>query len=264
MAKIYSNLNIVGLHINGPFTYNNNPEDGYLLVSNSEGLISFATPSFYGATGATGTNGTSGTSGVNGTSGTSGVNGTSGTSGVNGTSGISGRAKDVRILGTNGVSYNWLGFTNGVISVGSLTTLNPPIDISLLVDSPTSNLNIRMYLSFSASSVSVGSVLLGQMTLGPSTYRVGKFTRTLFAKPFYSYDGSGEASAYTVNTISYIYSTDISDAQTGATGGSASNGVVTNTNYYYSGDEPNYYPQYLVIDIPNNAFAYNLNIQHGL
>ena len=45
MAKIYSNLNIVGLHINGPLTYNNNPKDGHILFSNSEGLISFATPS---------------------------------------------------------------------------------------------------------------------------------------------------------------------------------------------------------------------------
>jgi hypothetical protein len=45
MAKIYSNLNIVGLNINGPLTYNNNPKDGHILFSNSEGLISFATPS---------------------------------------------------------------------------------------------------------------------------------------------------------------------------------------------------------------------------
>ena len=45
MAKIYSNLNIVGLHINGPLTYNNDPKDGHILFSNSEGLISFATPS---------------------------------------------------------------------------------------------------------------------------------------------------------------------------------------------------------------------------
>jgi hypothetical protein len=35
--------------IEGQLYYNNNPKDGYLLVSDSSGLISFATPSVYGA-----------------------------------------------------------------------------------------------------------------------------------------------------------------------------------------------------------------------
>jgi hypothetical protein len=44
---LYPNGSI--LTIEGQLYYNNNPKDGHLLVSDSSGLISFATPSVYGA-----------------------------------------------------------------------------------------------------------------------------------------------------------------------------------------------------------------------
>jgi hypothetical protein len=268
------------------------------LANDASGVTGAAGPT--GTTGIQGETGFTGIQGPTGTTGTNGVTGPTGTTGPNGIQGPTGavptlktinsqsltgsgnitissaRAKDVRILGTNNWGYNtYTGFTNGVIPVGDLRLLNAPIDISLLVESPTSNLVIRLYLSFSESSVSPNSILLGQMTLGPSTNRVGKFERTIFAKPSEYYPADEESGQYwdrVLDRIFYIYSTDISDAQTGATGGSASNGVVTQTMYLqtysvdYPGDreEPSSKRPYLVIDIPNNAFAYNLNIQHGL
>lgn len=46
-SMLYPNGSI--LTIEGQLYYNNNPKDGHLLVSDSDGLISFATPSVYGA-----------------------------------------------------------------------------------------------------------------------------------------------------------------------------------------------------------------------
>jgi hypothetical protein len=42
MSKIYSDI-----QISGKFVYDNNPKAGYILVSDSQGVISFATPSVY-------------------------------------------------------------------------------------------------------------------------------------------------------------------------------------------------------------------------
>jgi hypothetical protein len=166
------------------------------------------------------------------------------------------RIRDVRVLGTYGY-YSWEPLTNAVINVGDLLTgLNAPIDISLLVESPSSNLILRMYLSSSPTAVAAGSQQIGQATLGPGTIRVGKFVRTLHAKYEIAY--SGEETDYISYNVVYINCNDISDA-------SSVSGVTTTANYqyndYYAGTQT--IKKYLLIQIPNGLWAWNLNVESG-
>lgn len=166
------------------------------------------------------------------------------------------RIRDIRVLGTYGY-YSWVPLTNAVINVGNLLTgLIAPIDISLLVESQSSNLVVRMYLSSSPTTVAVGAQQIGQATIGPGTIRVGKFVRTLHANYEVAY--SGEETDYISYNVVYINSNDISDA-------SSVSGATATANYqftdYYAGTET--VKKYLLIQIPDGLWAWNLNVQSG-
>jgi hypothetical protein len=206
-----------------------------------------------GPTGSTGSTGATGPTGATPTLKT--INGIS-LIGAGNVAIAGGRTRNIQILGSYNPPQSWSGLTNTVLNLGDLLTLSFPIDISLLVESPTSNLVLRMYLSSSPTTVAPGAQQIGQATLGPGTIRLGKFVRTLYSSFVYSY--SGEETSYDWYWLGYTNSNDISDA-------SSVSGSSGNASYYFYDywEGTQYGNNYLVIQIPNGLYAWNLNVQSG-
>jgi hypothetical protein len=166
--------------------------------------------------------------------------------------------KDARVLGTLTYSAqgygSYLGFTSGSIYVGDLLTLEAPIDISLLVESPTTNRTAKIYLSTTTSSIA-GAFEIGQAAFGPATSIVGRFARTIINKYVaYSYGGGEDTPGYDRYNITYIRATGSSDTQI--------SGSIADIQYYDT-NVPEEALRYILISVPNGMNAYNLNVQSG-
>jgi len=163
---------------------------------------------------------------------------------------ITSTAPRSRSIDNIGFNYFWGYGFGGDLGICDLRGVPGPIDFTVLINSGT-NVTINLYRSYNPDSVSAGAVLVGSCSIGSSSARTIKFTRTIITRQV-----SGEG--YT----NYFYR--MLDT-TSAVNDFQSLGNFPEGQYGYdneSGPQPGY-PSYIVLNMPSPAVAFYKNLQYG-